>query len=210
MTNQLKLHFDESADIIEVGIDEAGRGCLAGRVYVAGVIFKKDQELTETFKCIKDSKKLTKKKREELRKYIEDIALEYSVAYAEPEEIDKENILQATVKTMHKVLDKLQIKPDTILVDGNYFHTYQKKGEIIPHQLVKNGDNTYYSIAAASILAKVYHDEYVESICKEDNDLCKYGWLTNMCYGTEEHRNAIVEHGISKYHRKTFGICKKY
>ena len=204
----LKFSFDESKNTVEVGIDEAGRGCLSGRVYVAGVIFKKEQELDDIFIQIKDSKKLSKKKRAMLREYIEHNALCYSIQYAEPEQIDRENILQATISTMHRVIDNLKILPETILVDGNYFHMYQKNGEVIPHQLVKNGDNTYFSIAAASILAKEYHDEYVKELCAKEPELCKYGWLTNMCYGTKQHLQAIQEYGISKYHRKSFAPCR--
>ena len=112
---------------------------------------------------------------------------------------------------MHRVVDGLKVQPNQILVDGNQWKVYMnKEGDVIPHQIVKNGDNIYYSIAAASILAKVYHDEYVVSLCREDPDLEKYGWLDNMCYGTKKHLDAIKEHGISKYHRKTFGICKQF
>ena len=205
---ELKLFYDK--DLIEVGIDEAGRGCLSGRVYVGAVILPKEIE-SDMYKQIKDSKKLSKKKRKILRKYIERIALAYSVAYAEPEEVDQLNILEATLQTMHTALDGLSIEPEQLLVDGNRFHTYiSKKGNFIPHELIKGGDNLYYSIAAASILAKVYHDEYIEQLCEEDPSLHeKYNWLNNMGYGTKAHMNGIKEYGITKYHRKSFKPCQQ-
>ena len=206
----LKLFQDEDPNNKEVGIDEAGRGCLSGRVYVAGVILPKEID-DEKYKEIKDSKKLSRKKRQELRDYIENVALAYNVEYAEAKEIDEINILNATLKTMHKVVDGLSLKPDTILVDGTQFNIYSdKSGDVIPHQLIKGGDNIYCSIAAASILAKVYHDEYVHHLCDENPEYDKYDWRNNMCYGTQKHRDAIHEHGITKHHRKTFGICKRY
>ena len=204
---ELKLFYDK--DLIEVGIDEAGRGCLSGRVYVGAVILPKEIE-GDIYKQIKDSKKLSKKKRKILRKYIERIAIAYSVAYAEPEEIDQLNILEATLQTMHTAIDGLSIEPQQLLVDGNRFHNYiSTKGNFIPHELIKGGDNLYYSIAAASILAKVYHDEYVEELCEQDPDLHeKYSWLNNMCYGTKAHMNGIKEYGITKHHRKSFKPCQ--
>lgn len=206
----LKLYLDDDPENKEVGIDEAGRGCLSGRVYVAGVIFPKEIDDAKYLE-IKDSKKLSRKKRAELREFIEKTALAYNVEYSEPDEIDDINILNATLKTMHKVVDGLNIKPDTILVDGNQFNIYtDSNGDVIPHQLVKGGDNLYYSIAAASILAKVYHDEYVQKLCDENPEYDKYDWRNNMCYGTQKHRDAIQEYGITKHHRKTFGICKRY
>ncbi len=206
----MNLFFDDDKNILEVGIDEAGRGCLGGRVYVGAVILPHCID-DDRYKQIKDSKKLSRKKRLELRDYIEKIALSYTVQYAEPEEIDKKNILVATLDTMHKAVDNLSIKPDLILVDGNTWKIYSdKEGNVIPNQLIKGGDNKYYSIAAASILAKVYHDEYIQELCKQNPDLNKYDWLNNMCYGTQKHRDAIEKYGISKYHRKTFGICKKF
>ena len=205
--NPLKLFYDDT--LIEAGIDEAGRGCLSGRVYVGAVILPKEIE-GEMYKQIKDSKKLSKKKRKILRKYIERIALSYSVAYSEAEEIDQLNILEATLQTMHRAVDGLSIEPEQILVDGTQFHNYiSKKGNFIPHELIKGGDNLYYSIAAASILAKVYHDEYVEELCINDPQLDeKYGWKNNMCYGTKIHMNGIKTYGISKYHRLSFKPCR--
>lgn len=206
----LKLFRDEDPEITELGIDEAGRGCLSGRVYVAGVILPRDLCDT-TYTEIKDSKKLSRKKRKELRQYIETNALYWNVEYADEKEIDKVNILNATLNTMHKVVDNLGTKPDSLLVDGNRFNIYTgQDGDVIPHQLITGGDNIYYSIAAASILAKVYHDEYVEKLCDDNPDYDKYDWRNNMCYGTQKHRDAIHKYGITKHHRKTFGICKRF
>ena len=202
----LKLYHNK--DLIEVGIDEAGRGCLSGRVYVGAVILPKEIN-DDIYTQIKDSKKISRKKRKVLREYIEKTAIAYSVAYAEPEEIDSLNILGATLKTMHKALNGLSIEPEQILVDGKQFNLYtSKKGNSIPYETVINGDNTYYSIAAASILAKVYHDEYVEALCIKDPTLQeKYDWEHNMCYGTRKHMEGIRQHGISQYHRKSFKPC---
>ena len=205
----LEILFDKNNKLIECGIDEAGRGCLAGRVYVAGVILDEKNQEDELFKQIKDSKKLSRKKRHELRQYIENTAIDYSVQYSDNKLIDEKNILQATLNTMHKVIDNIKTKPELVLVDGNHFNTYTDlNGEVIPHQLIKGGDNKFYSIAAASILAKEYHDEYIKKLCQDDPDLNKYDWCNNMAYGTKKHIVAIEKYGISIHHRKTFGICK--
>ena len=206
----MELSYSNDKTILEAGIDEAGRGCLSGRVYVGAVILPYEIH-DEKYKEIKDSKKLSKKKRKELKEYIENIAIAFNVSYSEPSEIDRQNILQATLNTMHEAVDGLSKQPDLLLVDGNRWNIYTTKdGDVIPHQLIKGGDNLYYSIAAASILAKVYHDEYVENLCKETPDYLKYDWLNNMCYGTKKHIEAIKIYGITKHHRKTFGICKQY
>ena len=205
----LEILFDKNNKLIECGIDEAGRGCLAGRVYVAGVILDEKNQEDELFKQIKDSKKLSRKKRHELRQYIENTAIDYSVQYSDNKLIDEINILQATLNTMHKVIDNIKTKPELVLVDGNHFNTYTDlNGEVIPHQLIKGGDNKFYSIAAASILAKEYHDEYIKKLCQDYPDLNKYDWCNNMAYGTKKHIVAIEKYGISIHHRKTFGICK--
>ena len=195
-------------DEIEAGIDEAGRGCLCGRVYTAAVILPNEYN-DDIYLEIKDSKKLSKKKRDELRRYIEAVALDYSVQYADEKEVDKYNILQATIRSMHRALDNLNIVPGNIVVDGSYFKMYRDKDKmIIPHQLVTNGDNKYRNIAAASILAKTYHDEYIENLLVDEPELEKYGWRTNMGYGTKEHMEALKKYGPSKYHRKSFKPCQ--
>jgi len=203
----IKNNKNNYNSIIEVGIDEAGRGCLSGRVYSSAVILP-DKFPDDIYLQIKDSKKLSKKKRSELRTYIENIALDYSIGYSEPDEIDKVNILQATINSMHRAIKQLKIVPDMILVDGCYFKDYIDNNRTIPHKLIKGGDNTYRNIAAASILAKVYHDEHVEELLKNNPDYHKYGWKTNMCYGTKEHMEAIKKYGITKEHRNSFAPCK--
>lgn len=193
---------------IQVGIDEAGRGSLFGPVYVGAVIwdnnFKHDK-----LKYIKDSKKLTINKRNEMRKFIEDNALAWAVATCDHSTIDEINILNATYKAMHKALNSIyerNIKFDRILVDGNRFKPFLSKNGFIRHNCVIGGDNKYIQIAAASILAKTHHDEYIENICKNNPDYLKYGLLKNQGYGTLEHRKAIKEFGLTEYHRKTFKI----
>ena len=197
------------SDKLEVGIDEVARGCLAGPVFTAAVIWPKDLEC-EYQNEIKDSKKLSKKKRKSLRDYIEYNAIDFSVSFNDNTIIDKYNILNATHMTMHKSIDKLNIIPELLLVDGNTFKPYYYNNNIIEHICIIEGDNKYLPIACASILAKVYHDEYIENLLNNNKDLNKYDWGNNMCYGAYKHINAIKEYGISKYHRKTFGICKDY
>ena len=199
--------------IIETGLDEVARGCLFGRVYAASVIWRSDNDLDNLLKqlninkmVIKDSKKIKPQKRKELRDYIETVALDYSVSWSCQKEIDKYNIRNATFKAMHRSLDNLVLKPQSLIVDGNDFEIYNMTN----HQCIIKGDDTYTSIAAASILAKVYHDEYIEELIKENPELKKYDIQNNMGYGTKKHINAIQKYGITKYHRKTFGICKKY
>ena len=193
-------------NIIEVGLDEVARGCMFGRVYTAAVIWPEDY-IEDPNYIIKDSKKLSKKKREELYYYIIDTALDWNVNYMENTEIDKLNILQATMKSMHTNLDNLLIDVDHILVDGTNFNPYNKT----PHTCIVKGDDKYYSIAAASILAKVEHDWYIEELCKKKPELNeKYDLLNNMGYGTKNHMDNIKKYGISEYHRRSFGICKNY
>lgn len=197
-------------ELIEAGIDEAGRGCMSGRVYVGCVILPNEYP-DEKYLNIKDSKKLSSKKRSELRKYIEEVALDFSVEYADIAEIETKNILHATISAMHRAINNLKTLPENLLVDGTYFKMYKDKNDIIiPHQTIPQGDNKYRNIAAASILAKVYHDEYVLDLLDKHPELEKYGWRNNMCYGTKQHMNAIKTYGTTKYHRKSFGICKNY
>ena len=196
-------------NLVEVGIDEAGRGCLNGRVYAAAVILPNKIE-DDIYTQIKDSKKCSRKKRNQLRTYIENTALAYGVGYVDENEIDSMNILKASYKAMHIALDKIEVPYDHILVDGPRFSPYMnKKDDFVSYSCIPKGDNLYYSIAAASILAKVYHDEYIQEVCRSNpilND--RYGWLSNMGYGTKIHLDGIKKYGISKYHRKTFAPCK--
>ena len=206
----LKGFYAENS--LEAGIDEAGRGCMSGRVYVGCVILPNEyKENDETYKLIKDSKQLSRKKRNELKEYIEQTAIDYSVAYADVDEIETKNILHATISAMHRAIGNLKTVPDNLLIDGTHFKIYKDEdGIVIPHQTVKGGDNKFRNIAAASILAKVYHDNYVLDLLDKEPELEKYGWRNNMCYGTKQHMDAIKSYGTTKYHRKSFGICKDY
>lgn len=182
-------------NIIEAGCDEAGRGPLAGPVFAAAVIlpFDYDNEL------LNDSKKLNEANRNELRIEIENNALAYAVAMVGQEEIDKINILKASIKAMHLSLSKLNIIPEFIIVDGNKFYPYCN----IPYQCIVKGDGKYMSIAAASILAKTYRDEYMEKI---HHEFPMYKWNKNKGYPTVEHQKAIFKYGLSPYHRKSFHL----
>ena len=198
-------------DKLEVGIDEVARGCLAGRVYTAAVIWPQEFDILEDHPILKDSKKLSRKRRLELKDYIEENAIDFAIGYEEAEYIDKVNIRNATFSAMHKALHNLNVKPEVIIVDGDSFQPYyDEDNDLIPHKCIVGGDGKFAPIACASILAKVYHDQYIEELCENDTNLQKYGWLDNMCYGTETHINAIKEYGITPYHRKTFGICRNY
>jgi len=190
---------------IEVALDEVARGCLFGRLYSAAVIWPIDFDNSK-YK-INDSKKISKKKREELYDVIINNAIDWNVNYIEHNEIDKLNILEANMKSMHENIDKLNLNIDHILVDGNYFKSYKN----IEHTCVIKGDSKYCNIAAASILAKVSHDKYIEDLCNKYPDLNeKYDLLNNMGYPTKKHINGIIKYGISKFHRKSYGICNNY
>lgn len=192
-------------DTIEVALDEVGRGCLFGRLYTGAVIWPIDFNNSEY--NIKDSKKLSKKRREELYDIIVNNAIDWNVNYVENDEIDETNILEANINSMHKNISKLNLDVDHILVDGNYFKPYKN----IPHTCIIKGDSKYCSIAASSILAKVSHDRYITELCKLYPDLNeKYDLLNNMGYPTKKHMEGIKKYGITKYHRKTFGICNNY
>jgi ribonuclease HII len=179
----------------EAGCDEAGRGCLAGPVFAAAVILPKDF----THEDLDDSKKLNEKTRLALREDIKKSALAYAVAKLDAPDIDKYNILWASIRCMHKALDKLKLRPEFILVDGNKWMPYHK----VPYETVVGGDGIYFSIAAASILAKTYRDDYMAKI---NQQYPHYHWDTNKGYPTEAHRQAIMEYGPCEYHRKTFQL----
>lgn len=181
--------------LIEAGCDEAGRGCLAGAVFAAAVILPKD------FRCeeLNDSKQLSEKQRYALRPLIEKEAVAWAVGVVSAEEIDKINILNASFLAMHRAIDVLQIRPEYLLIDGNRFKSYAG----IPHTCVVKGDGKYLSIAAASILAKTYRDDYMLKLHQEYN---MYNWDNNKGYPTRKHREAIRLHGITPYHRKTFTL----
>ena len=180
---------------LEAGIDEAGRGSLAGPVTAAAVILPKGLNITG----LNDSKKISKIKRDKLRIEIEDKALAFSVVNINSKLIDESNILKATIKAMHEAIKLLKVKPKHLLIDGNYFNKYKD----IPHKCIIKGDSKYQNIAAASILAKTYRDELMVNLALKFN---KYGWSKNKGYGTKEHRNAIIKHGLTKYHRKSFRL----
>ena len=189
----LKSHYYES--LIEAGCDEAGRGCLAGSVYAAAVILPFDYQN----ELLNDSKKLTAKKRYALRETIERDAVAWAVGIVTPEEIDKINILNASFLAMYRALDQLQVRPEAVIVDGNRFKPYQD----LPSTTIVKGDGKYLSIAAASILAKTYRDDYMLSLAEE---YPQYDWQSNMGYPTKKHRQAILEHGITPYHRKSYNL----
>ncbi len=189
----LKPYLNKGA--IEVGCDEAGRGCLAGPVYAAAVILPKNYKN----EFLDDSKKLSEKKRNKLKEMIKNDALAWAVASVDNNEIDKINILNASVKAMHSAIEQLKIRPEHILVDGNRFKPYQN----IPHKCIIKGDGKYMSIAAASILAKTFRDEFMRDLHTKHPE---YHWDRNKGYPTILHRKAIAEFGITKYHRKTFKL----
>ena len=182
-------------DLIEAGCDEAGRGCLAGPVSAAAVILPKDFYL----EGLNDSKKLTHQQRDELRPIIEREALAWAVAFVDHEEIDQINILNASFLAMHRAIEKLMVAPQHLVIDGNRFKKYAE----IPHCCIVKGDGKYLNIAAASILAKTHRDEYMANL---HPDFPHYNWKQNKGYPTIQHRNAVIEIGLSPFHRKTFNI----
>lgn len=189
----LKSYFDKK--LIEAGCDEAGRGCLAGPVFAAAVILPKDYKN----KILNDSKQLTDKIRYELREVIEKEALSYAVAQVSNIEIDDINILNASFLGMHRAVDQLKTIPELLLIDGNRFKPYKK----IPHQCIVKGDAKFLSIAAASILAKTYRDDFMVEASKK---YPHYGWEKNMGYPTKLHREGIRQHGTTPLHRMTFQL----
>ena len=180
---------------VEAGCDEAGRGCLAGSVFAAAVIFPENYLNDE----LNDSKQLTDKRRKLLREIIQRDAIAWAVGIVTPEEIDRINILNASILAMHRALDQLQVRPEAIIVDGNRFKPYQQ----LPYSTIVKGDGKFLSIAAASILAKTYRDDYMDELAKE---YPQYDWLSNKGYPTKKHREAIRQYGITPYHRKSFNM----
>ena len=189
----LASHYYEGK--IEAGCDEAGRGCLAGSVYAAAVILPENYQND----LLNDSKQLTEKRRYELREIIERDAVAWAVGIVTPEEIDKINILNASILAMHRALDQLKVRPEAVIIDGNRFKKYKD----LPHTTIVKGDAKYLSIAAASILAKTYRDDYMNELAKE---YPQYDWLSNKGYPTKKHREAIRQYGITPYHRKSYNL----
>lgn len=186
---------------IEAGCDEAGRGCLAGSVYAAAVILPEGYQN----ELLNDSKQLSEKKRYQLREIIERDAVAWAVGIVTPEEIDKINILNASILAMHRALDQLKVRPEAIIVDGNRFKTYKdpSDGKALPSTTIVKGDGKYLAIAAASILAKTYRDDYMNELAQE---YPQYDWLSNKGYPTKKHREAIKQFGITPYHRKSYNL----
>ena len=195
LTKKELLKITHQEELLEAGCDEAGRGCLAGPVFAAAVILPKDFfHLT-----LNDSKQLTEKERYELRPYIEEKAVAFSVASLCNKKIDQFNILNASIKSMHIAVKKLSIQPGMLLIDGNRFKKYKK----IPHCCIIQGDGIYSSIAAASILAKTYRDDFMKQLHRKHP---KYNWQQNKGYATLEHRDALNKYGPTSYHRKSFRL----
>ncbi|MBQ4483643.1 MAG: ribonuclease HII [Prevotella sp.] len=202
----LKSHYHTG--VVEAGCDEAGRGCLAGSVFAAAVILPPDYDNP----LLNDSKQLTERKRYELRRQIEKEAVAWAVASVSPEEIDQINILRASILAMHRALDQLRVRPEAIIVDGNRFEPYRPKslpqlgevgGGLIPHACIVKGDSKFQSIAAASILAKTYRDDYMIQLAEK---FPQYDWQSNKGYPTAKHREAIRQFGITPYHRKSYNL----
>ena len=189
----LKSHY--YTDLVEAGCDEAGRGCLAGSVYAAAVILPPDYDNA----LLNDSKKLTEKRRYALRDDIIRDAVAWAVGVVTPEEIDRINILRASFLAMHRALDQLKVRPEAVIVDGNRFTPYRD----LPYTTIVKGDGKYQSIAAASILAKTFRDDYMDALAKE---YPYYDWQSNKGYPTRAHREGIRLHGISQYHRKSYNL----
>ena len=195
----LEGHYYEGK--IEAGCDEAGRGCLAGSVYAAAVILPDNYQN----ELLNDSKQLTEKRRYQLREIIERDAVAWAVGIVTPDEIDRINILNASILAMHRALDQLKVRPEAIIVDGNRFKAYKNPidGLQLPHTTIVKGDGKYLAIAAASILAKTYRDDYMNQLAEE---YPQYDWLSNKGYPTKKHREAIKQFGITPYHRKSYNL----
>lgn len=189
----LASHYHEG--LIEAGCDEAGRGCLAGSVYAGAVIFPPDYENAD----LNDSKQLSERRRNALREVIIRDAVAWAVGIVTPEEIDRINILNASILAMHRALDALAVRPEAVIVDGNRFKKYRD----LPHATIVKGDGKYLSIAAASILAKTFRDDYMAGLAAE---YPQYDWLSNKGYPTRKHREAIKAFGITPFHRRSYNL----
>lgn len=218
----LQTCFDENSSAYEIGVDEVGRGPMFGRVYTASVVLPKDETAFNHF-MMKDSKRFhSKKKIDAAASYIKENAIAYSVSYEEAEVIDTINILQATQQAMHKSIKETikQLPADAeiqLLIDGNYFKPYstfskeRRMFETVSHVCIEGGDNKYTAIAAASILAKVARDQYIADLCEQNPELDeKYDIASNKGYGSKRHLDGIQNNGITVWHRRSFGICKKF
>jgi len=192
-------HYYEG--LVEAGCDEAGRGCLAGSVYAAAVILPPDYQND----LLNDSKQLTEKRRYELREQIERDAVAWAVGIVTPEEIDHINILNASILAMHRALDQLKVRPEAVIVDGNRFKPYKDPAsdKALPHTTIVKGDGKYLAIAAASILAKTYRDDYMNQLAEE---YPQYDWKSNKGYPTKKHREAIRQFGTTPYHRMSYNL----
>lgn len=191
---------------VEAGVDECARGVLFGRIYGAAVIYPKEGIDNDLQNLINDSKKINAKNREILYDFIKENVIDYAISWVDADEVDDKGIQYANYKVFHDSLNKLSIRPDHVLVDGNRFKEYKYEEQIIPHTCIIKGDSKFYSIACASILAKVEHDRYIRNLVNEQMELAKYDLLNNMGYGTKNHIKAISEHGYSDYHRKSYKI----
>jgi ribonuclease HII len=226
---QLECYYNDDPNIIEIGVDEAGRGPLFGRVYTSAVILPSNKKPSDSqnnfdYSKMKDSKKFhSKKKITEVANYIKENAVAWSVAYMDESTVDEVNILQATQMAMHKCINEIiqnnhmSLENTLLLIDGNYFKPITlfdkttNKLQTYNYVCVEGGDNKYASIAAASILAKVARDEYIQELCEQHPNLIEYyGIDSNKGYGAKKHLDGIKQHGITIWHRRTFGICKEY
>lgn len=186
-------YFQE--ELLEAGCDEAGRGCLAGPVYAAAVILPRDFH----HPLLNDSKQLTEDQRYELRPLIEEVAIAFAVASLDNKKVDKYNIYRAAMRSMHMAVEKLAVKPELLLIDGNRFPKYKR----VPHKCIVGGDGKYASIAAASILAKTYRDDFMKQL---HNKYKRYNWAANKGYATKEHQEALLKYGPCRYHRQSFRL----
>jgi ribonuclease HII len=208
------IHFSGD-DAVEVGIDEAGRGCLFGRLYVGAVVFPKEMDdffdQGAALQQIKDSKTISERKRGILYDYIQECALDKAVTFAESTEVDEYNVLVADLRTMHRALDALTVPVDRILVDGDAWKPWRNEsGQVVESHIIVDGDASYLSIAAAGILAKVSRDRWIEEVCAEHPEWdAKYNLLKNKGYGTAAHLKGLSEHGVTEQHRRSYAPVRQ-